>query len=627
MYRVGSLGWKLFLINALLTTLVLAAVLGVVTVESYRVHNTELDTRLLSKARLVASEASRRLAAGELALLEGFVDGMHLDDTELLVLASDGTILLHRAPSVADREQLRDQRRLRAALKDGQSLGMTGPPATTRRLRGVTLRIGEGEAPLGAVWVARPPWSLLGGWGSVWAVLVSVLILAVASMSLLALGIWRFWTRPLADAVRMAHRFSRGDFSARAEGRESNELSLLARALNRMRDRLVQNYESIDRQRRMLESLLAQLHEGVIIADGEDRIVLINPAAVRLLNLPVAERTESLVGMAVERCIPQHDIQRMLCAPAARPGDCGAGSPPEGTGGLLEETRLEVEGPEGLTHLLARASGLTLPDSSRDPGLVGGAWRLLMLTNITELARTIQVKTDFVANASHELRTPISTIRTAVEALERMDLAREAEAAQRCLNVIERQSRRLEALAWDLLDLARLESPGARFEPTTLSIHEVFEELRSEFAERVQARRLNWEVKLEAGTRPEILANPYLLWLVLDNLVDNAVKFSEPGGHVRLSWSRAAGSCTICVADDGCGIPLEDRERVFERFYQVERARSGSERGTGLGLSIVRHAVAAMRGEVRLDSCPGSGTRVTVVLPQPPEALGAGGPD
>ncbi len=624
MYRAGGLGWKLFLVNALLTTLVLAAVLGILTAESYRVHNSELDARLLSKARLVAFEAGRRLAAGELSQLGEFVDAVHMDDTELLVLKPDGTILLHRAPSIVEREQLRDQRRLRVALKEGQSLGPTGPPATARRLRAVTLRIGGAEAPLGAVWVARVPWSLLGDWGSARTVVLPILVLAVACLSLLAFTVWRLWTQPLRDILGTARSFSRGDLSSRAEGRGSDELSLLARALNRMRDRLVRNYETIDRQRRMLESLLTQLHEGVIIADGEGRIVLINPAAVRMLNLPVAEKTESLIGMAVERCIPQHDIQRMLCAPASRPGEPGSGSPPAGTGGPLEEARLQVEGPEGVRYLLARASSLTLLDRSRDAGSAGAAGRLLMLTDITELVRTIQVKTDFVANASHELRTPISTIRTAVEALEHMDPAREPEAARRCFEVIERQSRRLEALAWDLLDLARLESPGARFEPVTLSIREVSEELRSEFAERLQAKRLNWQVELEDGARPEIVANPYLLRLVLDNLVDNAVKFTEPGGLVRLTWSRAAGSCTICVADDGCGIPFEDQERVFERFYQVERARSGSERGTGLGLSIVRHAVAAMRGEVRLDSRPGAGTRVTVTIPQPAEAPGTG---
>jgi len=167
----------------------------------------------------------------------------------------------------------------------------------------------------------------------------------------------------------------------------------------------------------------------------------------------------------------------------------------------------------------------------------------------------------------------------------------------------------------DLLDLSRVESASSRFEPATLRLQEMCDALRERCSEAIQAKRLGWDCRIDPQC-PAVAANAYLLQLVLDNLADNAIKFTDPGGHIRIECRPGEGGVAITVADDGCGIAPEEHDRVFERFYQVNRARSGAEaRGTGLGLSIVRHAVGAMNGTVHLDSEPGKGTRVTVTLP------------
>ena len=204
-----------------------------------------------------------------------------------------------------------------------------------------------------------------------------------------------------------------------------------------------------------------------------------------------------------------------------------------------------------------------------------------------------------------------------VETLLQLDAAKEPDAARRFLNTIDRQSRRLEAMVLDLLDLSRLESPAARYEPHELDVQTELDELRARFAERIEAKHIAWETVALDGAARKLLVHPHLLRLVLDNLVDNAIKFTEPGGHVRVTCAGSPEWISFEVADDGCGIPEAEQQRVFERFYQVERARSGEDRGTGLGLSIVRHAAAAMGGKASLESAPGQGTRVTVQLPLP----------
>ncbi len=232
------------------------------------------------------------------------------------------------------------------------------------------------------------------------------------------------------------------------------------------------------------------------------------------------------------------------------------------------------------------------------------------------MTQAIKVRTDFVANASHELRTPLSAIRAAVETLRSIAPDENPATADRLIRVIDKHSMRLDAMVSDLLSLSRLESADGSFRASTLSVGELLRDLHDRFAESLREKSLHWSVESTMHNET-IVASRHLLSLVLDNLVHNAIKFTEPGGNVTVRCARTGAGLLLAVADDGCGIPEEEQERVFERFYQVERARSGEKRGTGLGLSIVRHAVIVMNGSIRLDSKPGAGTTITVEIPQP----------
>jgi len=280
--------------------------------------------------------------------------------------------------------------------------------------------------------------------------------------------------------------------------------------------------------------------------------------------------------------------------------------------------RLQIQAPGGLLYLLAHAGEISLPGDSSvgdDRPAATESGRLLVFTDVTDLTRAVQMKADFAANASHELRTPLSAILAAAETL-RLEGSRSMSDTDQFLEVIERHGRRMQAMVVDLLDLSRLESPLARFEPQPVRTRDVAAEMHADFSEGLSAKKLAWRVDIAPGCH-EMTVHPDLIRIVLRNLIENAIRFTAPGGFVALSVKRVDGDIRLEVADNGCGIPPEDQERVFERFYQVARARSGADRGTGLGLSIVRHAVAAMSGTVELESAVGKGTRVTVSIPQP----------
>lgn len=417
----------------------------------------------------------------------------------------------------------------------------------------------------------------------------------------------------LSRVVDTARSLSSGDLDTSFESGGEEDLTTLVSSLNIVRRRMRSQISTIDDQRRELESLVDQLQEGVILTRADGRVALMNPVARRWLALGDQKGATSPIGRPIETCIASHDLLRIFAPP---PSAIALDDVPVLVGDESDEQRtaVEIDTPQGKKYLLAAASNLASNGGERDHH--GG--RLVVLSDITELQKTIQLRTDFVANASHELRTPLSTIRAAVETLLDMDLADEAVAAKRCVDTINRHSNRLERLVADLLDLSRIENPGARFEPETIYVHRMLDELRVRFAEELERKKLEWATEVTPTSFSAFRANPQLIRLVLDNLVSNSIRFTDLGGRIKVTARGGESATELEVEDTGCGIPYDEQERVFERFYQVERGRSGPDRGTGLGLSIVRHAIIAMSGQVRLKSTPGRGTTVTVQIPHTP---------
>jgi two-component system phosphate regulon sensor histidine kinase PhoR len=509
-----------------------------------------------------------------------------------------------------------------SALRDGFAQSDRWSHELQKRLRIVSRRVGDHSNPLGVIQLAtvkgesksQPAAKLL------WRIAGVTIGAAIA----LSMGLALLWSRPIARLTETARSLSEGDLSARSRVRGHDEIAELGRSLNRMRRSLATQLDNNYRQRRTLEYLLAQIQEGVVVADRDSRIVLLNPAAARLLDIPVSLTADgrSLGGLTVETSVPQHTLQLMLQpSPAEFPEGADAAAEaiaPLPASSAIEEQRLTLDGPERSVTVLARALDIVLPgmevesSAGADSGAVTG--RLLVLTDITELTRSIQMKTDFVANASHELRTPLAAIRGAAETLLGSDVITASEMDLTVVRMIDRHSRRLEAMVKDLLALSRLENSSTAFSARTLALGSFFRDIEDRFDSALKDTGLTLHTKCE----PEDLrlhVSRQLLEMAMNNLVENAVKFSDKGGTIALRATSHDGSARIEVEDHGVGISEEDQSRVFERFYQVGRSRTGIERGTGLGLAIVRHSVAAMGGSVRLASQLGMGTTVTVTLP------------
>ncbi|HOJ74071.1 MAG TPA: ATP-binding protein [Phycisphaerae bacterium] len=622
----GRLFWKLFLGTALLTAAVLTVCAGLAVRRIEAFTEAALRQHLLGHAHLLADMVEGELQANRVPQLDALakkVIAHYPQPIRVTFILADGRVVGDSLADPTEMESHAGRREVVDALQTGRGDAEHLSHTVGTSMRYAAVRVGSADAPEGVVRVAMSTQAMGEHSKDVRWLIGRIFLVGAAALIVFALGLARLWSRPIQQMTAIARSLSRGDLSARVSVSGNDEVAELGRSLNRMRDHLAGQLETIDRQRRILESLLAQLLEGVIVVGHDGRIVLINPEAVRLMGL---DTDQSRPAIAFERM----DVLQFVSDPQLRELLVGhrnqkpSNSPPApAESPTVQEARLRVQTSAGEVFVLARASDIRLPhaaaDGASEPN--SNSARLVVLTDVSELTRAMQVRTDFAANASHELRTPLSAIMGSIETLLEMDLAKDSEAARHFLQIVQRHADRMQAMVSDLLDLSRLESAADRFKPEPVSVRQQLAELHSRHAEAIGAKHLQWQTDVEPGL-DSISVNAHLLRLTLDNLVDNAIKFTEQGGFVRASCRRAthgdaAGPHVVLeISDNGCGIPEDQQSRVFERFYQVERARSGSSRGTGLGLSIVRHAVAAMGGKVELRSTPGEGTTVSVFIPQ-----------
>jgi two-component system phosphate regulon sensor histidine kinase PhoR len=337
----------------------------------------------------------------------------------------------------------------------------------------------------------------------------------------------------------------------------------------------------------MLDVILNSMGEGVLLLNQADRVVLMNPSAERILAL---SEKEALGRLYLEV------IRHPALADLLKVSKTGQG---------LASGELDLPGKEEKTFAVSVS-----PIRAGKETHLG---QIMVLSDITSLKRLMRMRTEFVANVSHELKTPLTAILGYVETLVTGAIDDKKNRVQ-FLGKISDQAQRLHALISDVLELSRIESGAfvTSLEPVDLS-----ETLR----QAVELLKAKWEakglsLKVEVPVATWVTAHAQGLFHVVENLLDNAIKYSPAKGEVRLgSSSREDGKVEFFVRDEGPGIPKEFRERVFERFFRVDASRSREMGGTGLGLSIVKHLVEKMDGEVVLSSQEGKGTTFTVTLP------------
>ncbi|MEM6391337.1 MAG: ATP-binding protein [Planctomycetota bacterium] len=444
------------------------------------------------------------------------------------------------------------------------------------------------------------------GFGQAWpwvALAVGVLGLGVAWWQVRRV---RGLVEALMDAAR---RMARGDLSVRVDTQGPFHLGELAASLNRMARQLDDRLSTVVQQRNELGAVLSSMQEGVLAIDLEERVLSVNRAASGLLGVGGVGGVGG--GQIIGRLLAEVVRNTTLQALVRQTLEKGSGVQGETT------LRAGESGEDGVTpadrYVQVQTASLRDADGARQGVLV-------VLHDVTALRRLESVRRDFVANVSHEVKTPVSAIKAAVETmLDDPELPREQ--GETFMAMIKRQADRLDAIVEDLLSLARLENQqGELLAEVEVQPMSRVGSVAQAAMETCQAKAKEKSIALvyESVTAEEgrvgALINAMLLEQALVNLIDNAVKYSPPETRVRVRVDRLAEEIVVSVIDEGRGIEPRHLARVFERFYRTDRARSRELGGTGLGLSIVKHVAETMGGRVSVDSLPGEGSTFRVHL-------------
>ena len=341
--------------------------------------------------------------------------------------------------------------------------------------------------------------------------------------------------------------------------------------------------ESLDQNNQQLAIVLEAMVEGVIAIDAQERILLANTAAIRLLDLT----PQGLTGRRLWEAVRLPKVQELVSQTLA--------------GG--EQQRIEIEVPRTQSTLAAVMSRLPGEPSS-------GA--VIVLHDVTDLRRLENLRQEFVSNVSHELKTPLAAISAYAETL--LDGALDdPEVSRGFVGRIGEQADRLHTLILELLELARLESEEHAYELQAIDVGAVLRECVDEHQDVAKPKNLRLEIDAPAEALWG-LADLEGLRTIADNLLDNAINYTPAGGRISVRWRRGAGWIEFDVEDTGVGIKKENQARIFERFFRVDRARSRAVGGTGLGLSIVKHLCQVFGGQVKVTSQLDKGSKFTVRL-------------
>src|SRR5262249_45291153 len=395
--------------------------------------------------------------------------------------------------------------------------------------------------------------------------------------------VWRRWIAPWSEIERLVGQIGRGGqprtFLIKG-GREAQRVGVALEGISSRQQRL--DRDSV-RHASEQSAIFSAMQDGLLVLDGERRIALFNHTFQNLFGLD-----EKSLGASLLESVREASVNE-----------------------LISRTFRDAEPSHGEITLAERHWHVSVEPMKHSDGAKAGA--VVLFHDITALKRADEVRRDFVANVSHELRTPLSILRGYIETMLDDPKMPRGETA-RILEVMDQHSKRLGLLANDLLTLAQIESADSTLELSEIDLLRFFTDLVRDWQKEFSSKRLKARVDV-ADDCPSLSADEARLREVFDNLLDNAVKYSNKNAEIRLGAERRGNTVVLSVSDDGIGISAQDLPRIFERFYRVDKARSRELGGTGLGLSIVKHIAQLHGGSVEAESEPSKGATIRLIFP------------
>ena len=581
----GSLRWR---VAFSYVSLVVLAMVGLNVFLSWYVRETflsNLRTHLLVETRIVASEAERLWQASSTVLPWGDLANRYaaLLNTRVTMILPDGVVVGESSQPADLLESHLGRPEVDHALKGEENIQMRFSTTLGQEMLYSAVPIGYDTQIIGVARLAISLADINNTVNTISSTILVATLLSILVTIILAILLTHYTTRPLRELTQRVVQLSGIPAITTVERNTHDEVAQLENAFDQLANQLHIQIEEFSAERGKLEAVLSSMADGVIIVDPRGNIQLINRAATVIFNL---DDPRAAIGLTLIEVVRHHQLVELWLKTQKS--------------NLQQVATLETSPDRLFIQCIASPLGQALPGSI-----------LIIFQDLTRMRRLEMVRRDFVSNVSHELRTPLASLKALTETLQEGALE-DPPAARRFLLRMDNEIDNLTQMVQELLELSRIESGKVPLKRISIEPRE----LVSLAVERmlVQAERAAVQLKLDCPPDlPNVSADPTRMEQVIVNLIHNAIKFTLPGGEIAISAVLNQKMVVFTVHDTGVGIAPELLPRIFERFYKVDRSRSGG--GTGLGLSIARHMVEAHGGRIWADSEIGHGSTFYFSLP------------
>ncbi len=578
-----SIVYRIAVPYLILVTVILIALGAFLTNYMDKTYIDQLTVNQYASTRLFANQIAPILNQGDPypSLTDLTSQTSYLLSTRITVILPDGKVIADSERDPAALENHLDRPEVQGAIAGQETSEVRYSDTLRTRLLYTATPIRWNEKVIGVARMSISLASIEAHTNQFRGIIFATAGVTALLVVLLAFGITYQTVQPLRSLTTAVTRLESGKYVESLPGRRLDEIGRLTNAFNRMAAQISTQIKELSAERGKLSAVLATMSDGILIVDAEGLVELINPAAERIFAISASES----LGKSLAEVIRHHVIFDLW----------------KKTQATDEQQITSLETP---TRLILQAIATPLE--------TGDGRTLILLQDYTRMRHLETVRRDFISNVSHELRTPLASLKALTETVQESALD-DPPAARRFLERMSVEIDNLTQLVQELLELSKIESGRVQLERTLISPKDLIQPAAERM--RIQAERSGLTLTVECpADLPRVNVDAARMEQVLVNLIHNAIKFTPPGGAIRIRGWLQENDIILAITDTGVGIAEEDLKRIFERFYKADRARSGG--GTGLGLSIAKHLVESHGGRIWAESEPGKGSTFFISIPQ-----------